>query len=148
MTHVFELETTIKQMIDEMKGLIVTVGLTGSPKEIVLITSAFLYKFLNDRFVVNLRQFSKEIGQPAQDIIADADLMDAFYDEYSQDVEFKYEDTIDYLVRFTTQDKFYKKNDSALKTMKGNENRCLPGFVKMSMQVIGIPLQRIFLRFL
>ena len=62
MTHVFELETTIKQMIDEMKGLIVTVGLTGSPKEIVLITSAFLYKFLNDRFVVNLRQFSKEIG--------------------------------------------------------------------------------------
>ena len=114
MTHVFELETTIKQMIDEMKGLIVTVGLTGSPKEIVLITSAFLYKFLNDRFVVNLRQFSKEIGQPAQDIIADADLMDAFYDEYSQDVEFKYEDTIDYLVRFTTQDKFYKKFDDAL----------------------------------
>lgn len=40
--------------------------------------------------------------------------MDAFYDTYPQDIALAYEDTIDYLVNFVSDDDFYKKFDSAL----------------------------------
>lgn len=38
-------------------------------------------------------------------------MLDAFYDSYPQDVAFKYEDTIEYLVQHNKEDDFYKQFD-------------------------------------
>ena len=49
MTEIFTLESKIKQIIDELKGLCQTNGLSNQASEEVVITSVFLYKFLNDK---------------------------------------------------------------------------------------------------
>ena len=62
MTDIFTLETKIKEIIDDLKGLCQTNGLSNQASEEVVITSVFLYKFLNDKFMYNLQQFANDIG--------------------------------------------------------------------------------------
>lgn len=110
-----ELETNIKSIIDDLKGLCSTNGLSNTAGEEIVVTSVFLYKFLNDKFIANLKKFAKEIDVTFEDIIKDKDdYMDAFYDSYPQDVAFQYEDTIDYLVNYVSDTNFYKKFDETL----------------------------------
>ena len=61
MTEIFTLESKIKQIIDELKGLCQTNGLSNQASEEVVITSVFLYKFLNDKFMANLKEFAEEM---------------------------------------------------------------------------------------
>ena len=61
MTEIFTLENKIKQIIDELKGLCQTNGLSNQASEEVVITSVFLYKFLNDKFMANLKEFAEEM---------------------------------------------------------------------------------------
>ena len=109
------LETKIHQMVDDLQGLCSTVGLSNTANEEVVVTSVFLYKFLNDKFMYNLDQFSAEIGVPVDDILANKDdMLDAFYLYNSKDVAFAYEDTIQYLINRIEQPDFYKQFDAAL----------------------------------
>ena len=79
------------------------------------MTSVFLYKFLNDKFIANLKKFAKDINVSFDEIIKNEnDYLDAFYDTYSQDVAFAYEDTIDYLVSHIGDNDFYKQFDKTL----------------------------------
>jgi len=115
MNEIFNLESKIKQMIDELKGLCATNGLSNQASEEVVITSVFLYKFLNDKFSYNLSKFSEDTGISIEDILKNAnDELDAFYDTYPQDVAFKKEDTIEALINKTSNDDFYKTFDDAL----------------------------------
>ena len=114
MPDIFELENKIKQMIDELKGLCQTNGLSNQASEEVVITSVFLYKFLNDKFISNIKEFSNDIGISVGEILKDYDMLEGFYDSYPQDVAFKYEDTIEYLINSTKKDDFYKLYDDAL----------------------------------
>jgi len=114
MANYVELETNIKSIIDDLKGLCSTNGLSNTAGEEVVVTSTFLYKFLNDKFISNLRKFSKELNVSYEDIIKDENYMDGFYNSYPQDVAFAYEDTIDYLVGSMSDDDFYKKFDETL----------------------------------
>lgn len=124
MANYIELEKNIKSIIDDLKGLCSTNGLSNTAGEEIVVTSVFLYKFLNDKFISNLRKFVKEIidkdleGEALNDktieFAKDKDMMDAFYDNYPQDVAFAYEDTIDYLVGFVNDENFYKKFDDTL----------------------------------
>lgn len=114
MTNYVELETNIKKIIDELQGLCSTNGLSNGPSEEIIVTSVFLYKFLNDKFIANLKAFCKQNNFVFEEVIKDADYMDAFYDSYPQDVAFKYEDTIDYLVKYIRGDDFYQKFDDTL----------------------------------
>lgn len=115
MANFTELETNIKSIIDDLKGLCSTNGLSNTAGEEIVVTSVFLYKFLNDKFIANLKKFAKEIDVTFEDIIKDKeDYMDAFYDSYPQDVAFQYEDTIDYLVNYVSDTNFYKKFDETL----------------------------------
>ena len=54
MTEIHTLEQRIKEIIDELKGLCSQNGLGNQAAEEVVITSVFLYKFLNDKFMFNL----------------------------------------------------------------------------------------------
>ena len=109
------LETKIHQMVDDLQGLCSTVGLSNTANEEVVVTSVFLYKFLNDKFMYNLELFSKEIDVPVESILKNEDdMLDAFYQYNSKDVAFAYEDTIQYLINRIEQQDFYKQFDAAL----------------------------------
>ena len=121
MSDIFTLENEIKQIIDELKGLCQTNGLSNQASEEVVITSVFLYKFLNDKFMYNLKQFADEMGMSYEEVLKNEnDEMDAFYDSYPQDVAFTYEDTIEYLIRKVQQNEFYKIFDDALERISNN----------------------------
>ena len=109
------LENKIHQMVDDLQGLCSTVGLSNTANEEVVVTSVFLYKFLNDKFMFNLGKFAEEIDIDVNDILANKDdMLDAFYSYNKKDVAFSYEDTIQYLINHIEQQDFYKQFDEAL----------------------------------
>ncbi len=114
MPDIFTLENKIKQMIDEMKGLCQTNGLSNQASEEVVITSVFLYKFLNDKFMANMKDFAKEMDMDTGEVLQDEDMFAGFYDSYPQDVAFRYEDTIECLINKVGNNDFYKLFDDAL----------------------------------
>ena len=122
MTEIFTLESKIKQIIDELKGLCQTNGLSNQASEEVVITSVFLYKFLNDKFMANLKEFAEEIDITPYEILKNEnDELSAFYDSYPQDVAFKYEDTIESLIKQVSKDNFYSLFDDALERISNYE---------------------------
>lgn len=120
MGDIFTLENKIKQMIDDLKGLCATNGLSNQAAEEVVITTVFLYKFLNDKFMSNLKAFADEMEVSYQDLLNDEVMMDAFYDTYPQDVAFSYAETIENLINQTTEDRFYKIFDDTLQAISDN----------------------------
>lgn len=122
MSNIFEIEKSIKGMIDELKGLCHTNGLSNSSHEEVVITSVFLYKFLNDKFIYNLNKFAEEMDWAVEDIIKNEnDELDVLYDTYSGDVAFSYEDTIESLINHVSKDNFYTIFDDALTRISSYE---------------------------
>ena len=118
MPDIFTLENKIKQMIDEMKGLCQTNGLSNQASEEVVITSVFLYKFLNDKFMANLKEFAEEIDMDVEEVLKNEnDELAAFYDSYPQDVAFKYEDTIECLINKVGNTEFYRLFDDGRKPL-------------------------------
>lgn len=124
MTEIFKLENKIKEIIDELKGLCQTNGLSNQASEEEVITSVFLYKFLNDKFMFNLKSFAEEIDMTPEEVLKNEnDEMDAFYDSYPQDVAFTYDETIEYLINKVSSNEFYKLFDDALeKISKDTKN--------------------------
>lgn len=114
MPDIFTLESKIKQMIDEMKGLCQTNGLSNQASEEVVITSVFLYKFLNDKFMANIKNFANEMDVSIDDVLQDDEMLEGFYDSYPQNVAFKYEDTIECLINKVGNNDFYSLFDNAL----------------------------------
>lgn len=121
MADILALERKIEQIIDELKGLCQTNGLANQASEEVVITSVFLYKFLNDKFMANLKEFSEEIDMDYKDVLKNENSeMDAFYDSYPQDVAFSYDETIDYLINKVSINEFYKIFDDALEKISND----------------------------
>ena len=106
MVDIFTLENNIKQIIDDLKGLCQTNGLSNQASEEVVITSVFLYKFLNDKFMANLKKFAKDVEMEKEEILADKELMEGFYDTYPQDVAFTYDETIESLINKVSRNDF------------------------------------------
>lgn len=118
----YALEMKINEMIDELQGLCSQNGLSNSAGEEVVVTSAFLYKFLNDKYMHNLKAFAKDIGSTPEDVIKNEnDELDAFYDAFPTDVVFRSEDTIESLINKTGKPEFSKLFDDALERISGYE---------------------------
>ena len=121
MADILALERKIEEIIDELKGLCQTNGLANQASEEVVITSVFLYKFLNDKFMANLKEFSEEIGMDYKDVLKNENSeMDAFYDSNPEDVAFTYDETIDYLINKVSYNEFYKIFDDALEKISND----------------------------
>ena len=121
MTEIFELENHIKQIIDQLKGLCQTNGLSNQASEEEVITTVFLYKFLNDKFMYNLKQFADEIDMDYKEVLKNEnDELSAFYDSYPQDVAFTYDETIEYLINKVSNDNFYSLFDDALEKISND----------------------------
>ena len=121
MPDIVILEMKIKEIIDELKGLCQTNGLSNQASEEVVITSVFLYKFLNDKFMYNLKKFADDIEMSYEDILKNENgELDAFYDSFPQDVAFTYDETIEYLINKVSYNEFYKLFDDALEKISND----------------------------
>lgn len=119
-TDYYALEMKISTMIDELQGLCSQNGLSNTAAEEVVVTSAFLYKFLNDKFMFNIKAFAEEIDETVEDVLKNENLeLDAFYDAHPTDVVFRMEDTIEDLINKTGRPDFYKLFDDALERISG-----------------------------
>lgn len=121
MTHIFEMEKKIKEIIDQLKGVCSQNGLGNQAEEERVITSVFLYKFLNDKFMYNLKEFAEELDMTVDEVLKNEnDELDAFYDAYAHDVAFGYEDTITALLKHHSESDFYEQFDNALDRISSN----------------------------
>lgn len=116
----YELENKIHKMVDDLQGLCSTVGLSNTANEEVVVTSVFLYKFLNDKFMHNLGEFAAELDMTKEDILSNEKMLNRFYKQNSTDVAFAYEDTIEYLINHLEQEDFAKQFDDALMRISNN----------------------------
>ena len=123
MCKIVDLERKIKDVIDNLKSLCSLNGLSNGAAEEVIITSVFLYKFLNDKFMYNIKRFAEEMEVSYEDVLNNTDsLLDAFRDVNSMEVQFNYEDTIEYLIQHLNDDDFYtNKPDYYLYVKKENK---------------------------
>ena len=77
MTDTAKFETQTKALIDDLKSVCANYGLGNDGNEFKIITQVFLYKFLNDKYVYELKQL-----EPA---LANAENFDETLDNYSDD---------------------------------------------------------------
>jgi len=77
MTNTVQFETQTKTLIDDLKSVCANAGLGNDGNEFKIITQVFLYKFLNDKYVYELKQID-----PA---LAAAEDFDAALNELSDD---------------------------------------------------------------
>lgn len=60
MSQTFEIKT--KNLIDELKGICANYGLGNDGNEFKIITQAFLYKFMNDKFAYEVKKIDKDLN--------------------------------------------------------------------------------------
>ncbi len=58
-----DFERKTKELIDELKAVCATYGLGNDGNEYKIITQAFLYKFLNDKFAFEVKKLDKNIAK-------------------------------------------------------------------------------------
>ena len=121
-TDYYALEMKINNMIDELQGLCSQNGLSNTAGEEDVVTGVFLYKFLNDKYMYNLKAFADELGESVEEVLKNEnDELDAFYDAHPTDVVFHNEDTIEYLINKTGRPDFSTLFDDALERISGYE---------------------------
>lgn len=62
MTATVEFEKKTKELIDDLKSVCGNYGLGNDGNEFKIITQVFLYKFMNDKYVYELRQLDKKLA--------------------------------------------------------------------------------------
>lgn len=122
MPNINEIETNIEKIIDDLKGLCQTNGLSNQAIEEEIITSIFLYKFLNDKFMANLKEFCEKVNMNSNEVLVEDKngIRDVFYKTYPNDVAFRQEETIEYLSNKVSKDNFYEIFDDALENISNN----------------------------
>ncbi|TXD49210.1 class I SAM-dependent DNA methyltransferase [Polaribacter sp. IC073] len=63
MTSTLQFETKTKALIDDLKSVCANYGLGNDGNEFKIITQVFLYKFLNDKYVYELKQLEPKLAQ-------------------------------------------------------------------------------------
>lgn len=115
MCKVFDVERKIKEVINKLKALCALEGLANQAGEEVIISNVFLYKFLNDKFMYNVKRFAESRNVDYQDVLNNIDnLFDIFRDVSSMEVQFDYKDTIEFLINHKNDTDFYKQFEDTL----------------------------------
>lgn len=63
MTKTLDFEKQTKKLIDDLKSVCANYGLGNDGNEFKIITQVFLYKFLNDKFVYEVKQLDKKVAK-------------------------------------------------------------------------------------
>ncbi|MBQ3385508.1 MAG: SAM-dependent DNA methyltransferase [Erysipelotrichaceae bacterium] len=119
-TDYYALEMKINEMIDDLQGLCSQNGLSNTAGEEDVVTGVFLYKFLNDKYMFNLKAFAEEMDETVEELLKNEnDELDAFYDAHPTDVVFHQDDTIEALINKTSRPDFSTLFDDALERISG-----------------------------
>lgn len=111
----YALEMKINAMIDDLQGLCSQAGLSNTAGEEDVVTGVFLYKFLSDKYMYNIKKFAEEIGVSVKELLENKnDELDAFYDAHPTDVVFHHDDTIEALIIKTSRPDFSTIFDDTL----------------------------------
>ncbi|MBQ7991614.1 MAG: N-6 DNA methylase [Solobacterium sp.] len=141
-TDYYALEMKINTMIDELQGLCSQNGLSNTAAEEEVVTGSFLYKFLNDKFMHNIKAFAEELDETVEEVLKNENLeLDAFYDSHPTDVVFHMEDTIETLINKTGRPDFSRLFDDALERISG-----YPENDKFKVETAGGEKQPLFTR--
>ena len=62
MTNEISLINKTEKMIDEIKSVCTNYGLSGASSEYKIITEIFLYKYLNDKFLCEVKRISDDLN--------------------------------------------------------------------------------------
>ena len=63
MSTTIQFEKQTKALIDDLKSVCANYGLGNDGNEFKIITQVFLYKFLNDKFVHEVKKIDQKIAQ-------------------------------------------------------------------------------------
>jgi type I restriction enzyme M protein len=83
MNNEVQLINKTEKMIDEIKSVCATYGLSGASSEYKIITEIFLYKYLNDKFLSEMRKVSDNLNKDATMKEVEKYLNDISAEEYS-----------------------------------------------------------------
>lgn len=110
-----------KGLIDELKSISENNGIGNSPSEYKIITEVFLYKFLNDKFLYEVKKADenlsklekpKEVEEALRDIKENYEFLLLKLD--AETAKLKIEHLISYLFSHKNDDDFYKLFDETL----------------------------------
>lgn len=112
-----EMMAKTKSMIDDLKAVLTTFGLSNSAGSYKIITELFMYKFLNDKFFYEIRRADDRFKDSAN---IEADLEELSDDEYEfllaslppETLQLKKEHFISYLFNHKNEDKFHELFDA------------------------------------
>ena len=110
-----------KNLIDELKAVCNTNGIGNSPSEYKIITEVFLYKFLNDKFLYEIRKIdsnleklsTRELEKQIKDMLEE-DYQYLLLSINPEVAKLKKEHFISYLFTHKQDDDFYKLFDDTL----------------------------------
>ena len=110
-----------KNLIDELKSISENNGIGNSPSEYKIITEVFLYKFLNDKFLYDIKKVNEDFAkldtpkQVEQELEKRKDEYDFLLLSLGPDTaKLKIEHLISYLFSHKNDDEFYKLFDETL----------------------------------
>lgn len=131
MTNEVQLINKTEKMIDEIKSVCANYGLSGASSEYKIITEIFLYKYLNDKFLCEIKRLSDDISKDATMKEVEQYLNNISAEEYSLLVMQKNPNVAkirkDYLISYlfnnqnSTTPEFYVLFDNALEGIS-NDN--------------------------
>ena len=131
MTNEVQLINKTEKMIDEIKSVCANYGLSGASSEYKIITEIFLYKYLNDKFLCEIKRISGDIKENATMKEVEQYLNNISAEEYSLLVMQKNPNVAkirkDYLISYlfnnqnSTTPEFYELFDNALEGIS-NDN--------------------------
>jgi type I restriction enzyme M protein len=109
-----------KQLIDNLKGICANYGLGNDGNEFKIITQVFLYKFMNDKFGFEIKQFDTKLKNSSNCEKTIAEYSDEEYEmlllKLSPDsARLKREHFLSYLHNHQNQEQFAKLFDDTLR---------------------------------
>lgn len=111
-----------QELTDALKKICSNFGLGGASSEYKIITEVFLYKFINDKFLYEIKQTNKDLmkfGKPSEveealNKMPDQDYEMLLYGLKADTAKLKREHLISYLFSHKADDEFYKLFDDTL----------------------------------
>ena len=116
-----EIINKTKELIDELKSISENNGIGNSPSEYKIITEVFLYKFLNDKFLYEIKKVDENLAKldKPKDVEKALETMKDDYDFLllrlgPDTAKLKIEHLISYLFSHKNDENFYKLFDDTL----------------------------------
>lgn len=112
----------VKGLVDSLKGVFTSAGLGGEAGEYKLLTQSFLYKFINDKFLYEAKEFDPKNNYETLMQMSDDDYEGLQMDIGNKSAKIKREDLIEELYNRQNEDNFSEIFDATLNDIAVDNN--------------------------